>query len=127
MGDQRDSMMAIGAYIAEACRLYVVVLLGFAAASKLDALPHFESAIPDALHFGASAVRRVTLLVITAEAVAAGLTSLGGDVRKAGLLLALILALSFTGFIATMLFQGRAVRCNCFGPSNEVLSHVDLA
>lgn len=119
--------MATGAYIAEACRLYVVVLFGFAASSKLVALPHFERAISDALRSSTSPARRISLLVITAEAAAAGLTSLSGDARRAGLLFALILALSFTGFIATILFQGRAVRCNCFGPSDELLSHLDLA
>jgi len=114
-------------YISEICRLYVVVLLLASAAGKSFAFDEFEWTILDATHVSQSTARAIAVGIIAAEYLAALMSAIGGAFAQWGMVTALLLSVLFTAFITTMLVQGKAVRCNCFGgATTEMISRLDL-
>ncbi|HEX4158763.1 MAG TPA: MauE/DoxX family redox-associated membrane protein [Rhizomicrobium sp.] len=113
-------------YISETCRLYVAILFLFSAAAKTFSFRDFEKTVTEGVGLPPWGSRYSALVVILAEALAGLLSSLTGAWARPGVSLALFLSLLFTGFVATMLVQGRSIRCNCFGQSDDRLSPLDL-
>jgi hypothetical protein len=119
-------MIAATAYMSEICRLYVAVLFLLSATGKTFAFREFESTIAETVQLPARLSRFLAAGVIAAEAIAALASALGGRWAQFGVAWALLLSIVFTGFVATMLAQGKSVRCNCFGQSDDRLSPLDL-
>jgi hypothetical protein len=115
------------AYVAEICRLYVVVLLFASAGGKSFAFFEFERTLSEAMSVPAHLGRCIALGIVGAEYLAAMMSATGGVSAEFGMAMALLLSVLFTGFVATMLVQEKSIRCNCFGgASNDKISAVDL-
>jgi hypothetical protein len=110
-------------YVAEACRLHILLVLFAAVAGKLTAMSDFRDTIP--LPF--PGVHAVAVGVAGAEATAAVLLAAGASWARAGMAAALILFILFTGAILFALVQGRTVQCRCFGGRGHAISIHDVA
>lgn len=118
-------------YIAELCRYYVMIIFTLGVCGKLFSLYAFRRSIAEMLGMKQTAgdgplMLCIALGVIGAEALAATLLFLGGTLSVYGGVIAALLTLCFAMMIAAVIFQKRAVRCNCFGISNEPLTALDL-
>jgi hypothetical protein len=113
-------------YLSEICRFYIVALFLFAAMGKILAFGDFEKTISDGVNIPPRFGRHVASIVIIGESLAALLSSMRGEWGECGVALALFLSLVFTGFVATMLVQGRLIRCSCFGEADDRITALDL-
>ncbi len=122
--------MTAAIYLAEGCRIYVLVVLLAAAWSKLFAFSSFRSALAEAFPVlalsGSIGATVVAAGIVIGEWSAALLMLLGGKLSRLGLALALGLLLSLTVVVVMSLLQGRAIRCSCFGESDRRISKYDL-
>src|ERR1700683_2410467 len=119
-------MIPATGYISETCRLYIAVLFLFSAGGKALSFREFEKTVTESMSFPPWGSRYIAGAVIVAEALGAFLSLMSGTAARLGVSLALFLSLIFAGFVTTMLVQGKSVRCNCFGQTNESLSSLDL-
>jgi hypothetical protein len=119
-------MTPAAAYLSEICRLYVVVVFLAAATGKVFGFREFEKTVKEGMNLPAHASRYISVAVIAVEVLAALLSFVDGNWAKLGVSLALCLSIAFTGFLATMLVQGKSIRCNCFGQSDDSISWLDL-
>ncbi len=122
--------MTAGIYFAEGCRLFVLVVMLAAAGSKTMDFVRFRSSLAEAFPIlaikrGAGAAIAAATIVI-GEWSAASLMLLGGRPSRIGIMMALCLLLSLTVVVALSIFQGRSIRCNCFGESDRRVSKYDL-
>jgi hypothetical protein len=112
------------AYTMTFCRLVLVFVFGLSLAGKLADRGHFTSTIgafgllPARLHQAAAA------LILAGEFAALGL--LAGGWLRIGFALAGLLLILFTVALASVLRRGIQTPCNCFGPSEKLVSPTDL-
>ncbi len=122
--------MTAAIYLAEGCRIYVLVVLLTAAWSKMFGFSRFRSALAEAFPIlalrGNIGATVVAAGIVIGEWSAALLMLLGGALSRLGLVFALCLLLSLTVVVVLSLVQGRAIRCNCFGESDRRISKYDL-
>lgn len=113
-------------YMAEACRLYIIIVLTCSAAAKAGAMESFRDTIGELFHLPRAWVRHAARATIAVEgSIALGLLA-GGILARAGMAAALALFAVFTIVILIALLQRRAVDCNCFGRSNHMISATDI-
>lgn len=113
-------------YLAEACRLYVLLVLVVAAAGKAAAIRDFEETVADLFGVAGRWARIAAFAVVAAEALVALLLLAGGDPARAGMAAALALFVLFTAAILVALIQRRQIACNCFGGRGHPISAHDL-
>lgn len=116
-------MTSLDSYLAEACRLYVLVVLAAAAAGKAKAVDEFRdtvAALTELPERGAGAAARV---VILAEAAVLALAVVA---PRFGVAAAMALFALFWVTILIALVRGQAVVCNCFGGGAKPISRLDL-
>ena len=122
--------MTAAIYLAEGCRIYVLVVLLTAAWSKMLGFSRFQSALAEAFPVlalrGSIGATVAAAGIVIGEWSAALLMLLGGALSRMGLAFALCLLLSLTIIVVLSLVQGRAIRCNCFGESDRRISKYDL-
>ena len=114
-------------YLAETCRLFVLIALLAAAIGKTANFRRFRDSLDEAF----PTLRRDGAMLIAAailigEWSAALLMLAGGAWSRAGLLLASGLFVFLTAVVAVVLAKGLSVRCNCFGASQRRISGYDL-
>lgn len=114
------------AYLSEACRLYIAVVLFAAAAGKARALGSFGETLEALLHLPARWSRSAAAAVVTVELLVALALVAGGTAAQRGMAAALGLFLAFTAVLLVALVQRRSVSCNCFGAGGPLLSAWDL-
>jgi hypothetical protein len=114
------------AYIAEACRLYVLLVLAAAAAGKAMAMREFEETVADLFGVDARLARTAAFAIVAAEALVALALLAGGGWARAGMAAALALFVTFTAAILIALIQHRQISCNCFGGRGHPISGHDL-
>ena len=119
-------MIAAEAYLSEACRLTIVLVLAAAVAGKAFALRDLADMIADLLPVPARAARAGAVLVLGAEGLIALLLLAGGGWSRPAMAAAIMLFALFAGFIALALVQRRTVVCSCFGGRGHPLSGWDL-
>lgn len=115
------------AYIAELCRLYVLVTLAAALAGKVADMADFETAIAGLTGLTRGVARVAARAVTVAEASIAGLLMAGERWTRVGLGVAALMFLAFTVVILAALVRRKAVRCNCFGGGGHKISAYDVA
>jgi methylamine utilization protein MauE len=120
-------MMPAGAYIAEAGRMLVLVVLAAAAWTKTADLGGFAASLSDHFRVPARASRPLAVGIAALEWLAAALLLAGGRATRAGLVLAAGLLLAFTVVLAEALLRGRQAYCSCFGRTRHPLALLDLA
>jgi len=118
------SMEAV--YLAEACRLLVLVVLVFAAATKSVDLPQFATSLTDDFRVPGALGMPLALAIAGSEWLAAGLTLAGGTWARLGVALALLLFATFTAIVAEAVIRKRQAFCSCFGRARHALSALDL-
>lgn len=119
-------MIETTAYVAEACRLYILVVLVAAVAGKLAAMAEFRDTVAALLPIPERAADAAALAVAGAEALAAILLAAGGGWARSGMAGALLLFILFTAAISIALVQGKRVNCRCFGGGGHALSVYDV-
>lgn len=117
--------MESAAYLAETCRLFLLVAFGYAAWTKTINPASFSGSLEDSFRVPARLVRPLAAVVIAAEWTAVALM-LSGVWARAGVGLALLLLLAFTTAIAGIVIDKRQAYCSCFGRSPHPVSAVDL-
>jgi hypothetical protein len=115
-----------GFYLAEVCRLYVLLLLAAAAIGKAREREAFSAAVGALLYLGRGSSRAVANAVIAAEIAIALLLAGGESWAYWGSVAAIMMFGLFTMVLARAIAQGRAIACNCFGSSGHVISAYDL-
>lgn len=113
-------------YVAELCRLYVLVVFLVSAASKAMTIVAFEETIGELVRLPGWLTRSIAYGVVGVEGGAVLLLMSSTDGRHAGMIVALLLLIVFTLVIAIALFQQKEVSCNCFGSSKKEISIFDL-
>jgi hypothetical protein len=119
-------MSPAAAYIAEACRLTVFLVLAVAVAGKAMARQDVADSIADLIRVPERVARAGAALVLGAEGLIALLLLAGGGWSRPAMAAAIILFAIFAGFILLALVQRRAVVCSCFGGRGHPLSFWDL-
>ena len=119
-------MTPAAAYLSEACRHTIVLVLAAAVAGKALALRDLAEMIADLARVPARAARAGAVLVLGAEALIALLLLAGGGWAWPAMAAATALFALFAGFILLALVQRRAVLCSCFGGRGHPLSGWDL-
>jgi hypothetical protein len=119
-------MIPAAAYIAEACRLTIVLVLAVAVAGKAMARQDVADSIADLVRVPERVARAGAALVLGAEGLIALLLLAGGGWSRPAMAAAIMLFAIFTGFILLALVQRRAVVCSCFGGRGHPLSLWDL-
>lgn len=119
-------MIETAGYVAEACRLYILLVLIAAVAGKLAAMAEFRDTVAALLPIPERAVGATALAVAGAEALAAILLAAGGGWARSGMAGALLLLILFTAAISIALVQGKRVNCRCFGGGGHALSGYDV-
>lgn len=120
-------MIETATYVAEACRLYILLVLLAAAAGKLTAIADFRDTIAALIPLPPRGVHAIAAAAAGAESLAALLLAAGGSWARSGMAAALILFLLFTVVIIAALVQGRTVHCRCFGGRGHAISVHDAA
>ena len=118
------SMEAV--YLAEACRLLVLVVLVFAAANKSVDMPRFAMSLTDDFRVPAALGMPLAIVIVGSEWLAAALTLAGGAWARIGVALALLLFVGFTTIVAEAVLRKRVAYCSCFGRARHALSALDL-
>lgn len=113
-------------YVAELCRLYVLLVLAAAVVGKAGALRVFAATIADLFRLSIHRAKSAAVTIIAVEALAAGLLLAGSAPAQAGMTAALALFIAFTAAIFVALVQRRAIQCNCFGAHGHPISVWDL-
>jgi hypothetical protein len=114
-------------HVAEACRLYIAIVLLWSVAGKATTLAGFRDTISELSGLPAAWARTAAIAVVAAEGSIAAALLMNGDPARYGMMAALILFAGFTLVIAMALLQRRAVACNCFGGQSHPISAYDLA
>lgn len=120
-------MTGAATYIAEACRLYILLVLAASVAGKATALEGFRKTIGELFPVPWTWTRAAAFGVIGAEALIALALLAGGAWARLGMAAAFALFAVFTVVILAALVQRRAVSCNCFGGRGHLISAYDLA
>lgn len=115
------------AYIGEACRFYVMLVLFAAAIGKLGAVRAFQGTLATVFGITGPWSRIVALAVIALEGGVGTLLLFGGDLARIAMMVAAALFVVFAAMISTVLARRTPVACNCFGGSSHVISGFDLA
>ncbi len=117
-------------YLAEGCRLYVLVVLLAAACGKFFGFARFRSALAESFpvfrRAEGSGASLVAGAIVAGECCAAALMLTGGEYSRVGLGMALVLFLLLTSVVVVSLVEGRHIRCSCFGGSERRISGYDL-
>ena len=119
-------MIGMADYVAELCRLYVLVTLAVASVSKALATGPFVASTANLLGLRRRMARYVALAVIAVEGAIAALLLSSGDLARAGMAAALLLFLAFSTVLGVALVRRRTVHCNCFGGPGHKISVHDL-
>ena len=120
-------MTDTAAYIGEACRFYVMLVLFAAAIGKLGAVRAFQGTLEAVVGVTGPWSRIATLAVIALEGGVGTLLVAGGDVARIAMMIAAALFVVFAAMISTVLARRLPVACNCFGGASHVISGFDLA
>lgn len=119
--------MSLEAYLAEACRWFVILALLGAAAGKSIRFGRFRESLGAGFPMlGRIGAATVAVAILGGEWLAGGLILAGGALSRIGLLLALVLFVSLTLVVVAVVVKGMSVRCNCFGVSQQRISGFDL-
>jgi len=113
-------------HLAEACRLLVLVVLVFAAATKSVDIPRFAASLIDDFRVPAALGTPLAIAIAGSEWLAAALTLAGGTWARIGVALALLLFATFTAIVAEAVIRKRQAFCSCFGRARHALSAHDL-
>lgn len=115
-------------YLAETCRLFVLIALLAAAIGKSANFRRFRDSVDEAFPaLGPGGAMSIAAAILIGEWSAALLMLAGGASSRAGLLLASGLFVFLTAVVALVLAKGLSVRCSCFGASQRRISGYDLA
>ena len=115
------------AYIGEACRFYVMLVLFAAAIGKVGGVRAFQGTLATVFGITGPWSRVVALAVIVLEGGVGTLLLFGGEVARVAMMIAAALVVIFAATISTVLARRTPVACNCFGGSSHVISGFDLA
>jgi len=113
-------------YLAEACRLLVLVVLVFAAATKSVDIARFATSLTDDFRVPGALGTPLAIAIAGSEWLAAALTLAGGTWARIGVALALLLFTAFTAIVAETVIRKRQAFCSCFGRARHALSTLDL-
>jgi hypothetical protein len=119
-------MTPTASYLAELCRLYILLVLVAAATGKAVALREFAATITDLFRLSPRWAGAGAVALVGAEALVALLLLAGGEWTRGGMAAALLLFIAFTAAIFFALVQRRAIICNCFGARGHPISAWDL-
>jgi len=114
------------AYLPEACRLYIVVVLVASAVGKARAIGSFAETLEVLVHVPVRLSRATGAAISAAELLIALALVSGGTRAHHGMVAALALFLAFTAVLLVGLAQRRAVSCSCFGFRDHPLSAWDV-
>ncbi|MBA2237870.1 MAG: hypothetical protein H0W24_04105 [Lysobacter sp.] len=117
--------MDAASYLAETCRLFLLVAFAFAAWTKTVDTAGFSASLEESFRVPARLVGPLTAFVIAAEWIAVALM-LSGAWARAGVAMALLLLLAFTTAVAAIVIEKRQAYCSCFGRTPHPVSAVDL-
>ena len=114
------------AYLSEACRLYLVLVLVASSAGKARAIGRFAETLEALVHLPAPWSRSAAVAIAGLELLVALALLAGGPVAHHGMAAALALFLAFTAVLLVALARRRDVSCNCFGASDHPISGWDV-
>ncbi|MBA3486224.1 MAG: hypothetical protein H0T88_03370 [Lysobacter sp.] len=117
--------METAAYLAEACRLLLLVAFVSAAWTKTIDLAAFSASLVDSFRVPTELGKALAVVIASAEWMAVALM-LSGAWSRAGVGVALLLLVAFTAAVAGILIEKRQAYCSCFGRSRHPVSPVDL-
>jgi hypothetical protein len=115
-------------YLAETCRLFVLIALLAAAIGKSANFRRFRDSLGEAFPVleRSNGAMPIAAAILIGEWSAALLILAGGVFSRAGLLLASGLFVFLTAVVALVLAKGLSIRCNCFGASQRRISGYDM-
>jgi peroxiredoxin len=119
--------MSAAIYLAETCRLYVLIALAFAAWGKSVRLDEFRESLVDSFGVPQGMSGLAAVGIVGLEWSTAALILGRGTWERIGMLIALLLLAAFTAVILVALLGNRIIRCRCFGSSNHTISAYDVA
>lgn len=120
-------MTPTAAYLAELCRLTILMVLAAAAVGKAVALRDFAATIADLFHLSRRWAAPAAAALVGVEALVVLLLLAGGEWARGGMAAALLLLIAFTAAIFFALVQRRPIICNCFGARGHPISGWDMA
>ncbi|HVG60565.1 MAG TPA: MauE/DoxX family redox-associated membrane protein [Hyalangium sp.] len=115
------------AYLSEACRLYIFVVLLASAAGKARAISSFAETLETLVHLRARWSRHAAAAISASEFLVALAIIAGGTAAHRGMAAALAMFLAFSAVLLVALVQRQTVSCNCFGAGDHPISAWDLA
>ena len=116
-------MTPFAAYAAEACRLYILVVLAAAVLGKATAVDDFRATIVGLSGLPERSAGAAARAVIGAEAAIFATLIVA---PRAGMAAAMAMFALFWTMILVALIRRRAVVCNCFGGGAKPISWFDL-
>lgn len=119
--------MGTAVYVAEVCRLYVLISLFCAAAGKSVRIDEFRRSLVDYFDVPQGIGGSAAAVIVGFEGLIAALILGRGVWGHIGMLAALLLLTAFTAVIVVALVKDRVIRCRCFGDSNHRISAYDVA
>lgn len=113
-------------YVAEICRLWLLIAVLIAAAGKSIAFGRFRSDLAASFPELGSAAVPLAAAIVAIEWLLLVLLASGGAAGRYGLIAAALLFAALTAVVGVALAQDRTVVCSCFGGASHRLSGYDL-
>lgn len=113
-------------YLAEFCRLFIFIILIFAAWGKTNSFPRFRDSLADTLNIPVQWRLISALSLVAIEWMLAAMLLIDGPWRTLAMQAALLLFVSFALYIASILIKHRLVSCHCFGRENRHVNSYDF-
>lgn len=114
------------AYLAEACRYLILLVLVVAAWTKMADIDRFATSLVDHFRVTSNAAKPLATAIVATEGLAGALVLSGGERSPVGVALALLLLVVFTGVIVEAIVRKRQAYCSCFGRAAHPVSPIDL-
>lgn len=113
--------------IAEACRMYLLLVLLLSTGGKLVGIRAFSKSVSDSLKLGRRSGVLVAVAVTSAEGLIMLLLMCGGVEALLGMKLALLLFVIMTVVLAASVRMKQPMYCQCFGQASHVASVYDVS
>ncbi len=113
-------------YILTFCRVVIGLTFAVSSGSKVLNISKFRQAMLS-FHLLPRRLSDIAAIVfLCCEFIVTGFVAIGGKLLLPGFYLAIILLLIFSGALASVLVRRLSLPCNCFGPSEKLITYSDV-
>jgi uncharacterized membrane protein YphA (DoxX/SURF4 family) len=121
-----ESSTLLTVWIVLFCRISLGLVFSISAISKAFKIQPFEKAVESFEILPRRFTRPAAFLFVAGEFMTAIMLAIGNSVLPMGFILAALLLLVFSTALAIALWRKMRISCNCFGPTQSIISIYDL-